>query len=89
MTLVDKMAKAMYERRPFVKPWDDDEAQRLFGKSMRLDAIAALKAMREPTESMLEYGFAYHYRLDTKLGRQKAQDDWQAMIDQAIKEGEQ
>lgn len=52
------------------------------------EAIAALRAMRDPTESMLRAGLGHHYRLDTKLGASSALSDWQAMIDQAIKEGE-
>lgn len=80
MTLVEKMAKAMYERHQFVRPWDDAEAQRVWGESMRLDAIAALKAMRDPTTSMCD---AAENAWVSEVWV------WQAMIDQAIKEGEQ
>ena len=85
MTLVERMAKAMYERHQFVRPWDDAEAQRVWGESMRLDAIAALKAMREPPFTAYADADALN---DTYWpGKAPVHAIWQAMIDQAIKEG--
>ena len=51
--------------------------------SARTVLIAALKAMREPTESMLDAG-EVAFSVPDAIG---AGDAWQAMIDQAIKEG--
>lgn len=52
--------------------------------STKNKAIAALRAMREPTEGMLDAAIYEESNL-TALGHTQV---WQAMIDQAIKEGE-
>lgn len=68
MTMVEKMADAMAFRDAAGEPtWEEL-------------AIAALKAMREPTEAMVNPLIA--------LSVDDAERVWQAMIDQAIAEAE-
>lgn len=67
MTMIEKMARAMHDAN-----WN--------GKSWDVLALAALKAMREPTEAMVNPLIA--------LSVDDAERVWQAMIDQAIAEAE-
>ena len=55
--------------------------------SARTVLIAALKAMREPTESMISRGSDESRLGGTLIGDGRLVMIWQAMIDQAIKEG--
>lgn len=83
MTLVEKMAKAMYESHEFVRPWEHPDAQRIHGKYLRNSAIAALKAMKNPPPSIKVRGAKALFN-----NQDLAHDAWDQMIDQAIKEGE-
>lgn len=74
-TLIDRLENELSQYFPMVEC--------IMGEPRRA-AIAILKAMREPTESMLDAGEAA-FSVPDAIG---AGDAWQAMIDQAIKEGE-
>ena len=79
MTLVEKIARAL---------WELDIEDRVHREAFKLDwykdsALASLRAMREPTESLSEFGSDL-----AANGYTNWRDFWQAMIDQAIKEGE-
>lgn len=75
MTLIEKIARSICRSR-----YGDGQLWYLFSD----DAGEVLRSMREPTESMLDAGEAA-FSVPDAIG---AGDAWQAMIDQAIKEGE-
>lgn len=95
MTLVEKMARAIdsaceCRNCGLLTYWENHSQEccdrpSWISASDRNKAIAALKAMREPTLGMDDAGEDY-------CGFQGSAGDprlvWQAMIDQAIKEGE-
>jgi hypothetical protein len=81
MKLVEKVARAMYETNQFVRGWDHPKTAAMWHEIYRRKAIAALKAMREPTEAMVVAG-VHHDNMGDMAGR------WQAMIDAAISEAE-
>lgn len=99
MTLVEKMARTIdsaceCRNCGLLTYWENHTQEccdrpSWISASDRNKAIAALKAMREPTESMIYE--ACINGPDTNAGAFSDYDAtqvWQAMIDQAIKEGE-
>lgn len=77
--MVERVAKALarHEFGDFDETWFGHEA---FMGDYRELARAAIAAMREPTEAMLEAAFA-------KTGyRTTAEEHWQLMIDAALQE---
>ena len=95
MTLIEKMARAIYDHaasKPPGKPnWDG--ATEDVREWIRGHARAAIQAMREPTPGMIgasvrnsELGGVASSDLGGAFGL--IEELWQAMIDQAIKEGE-
>ncbi|ASW06331.1 hypothetical protein [Rhizobium sp. 11515TR] len=76
MTIIERAAKAMEERRreligqPLARIWDEL-------------AKAAIEAMREPTEKMVEAGFD----CVPPFGDHNPDKAWRAMIDAALQEG--
>lgn len=52
MTMIEKMARAIYESNEFARGWDHPKTMALWHNLCRAEAIAALKAMREPSEAM-------------------------------------
>lgn len=92
-TMIERVARAIYETEPFEislrkgMPWADvHESQK---EGFRVKARAAVEAMGKPTEGMLQAGYGHHYRLETKLGRSKAELDYDDMIRAALKEQEE
>ncbi len=78
---IDRVAAAIYEAQGIVfagtdpgpfETWPDDDKE-----CYRVLAVAAIRAMREPTEEMLEA--AYYAAM-----AEKANDVWQEMIDSVI-----
>lgn len=47
-------------------------------------ARAAIAAIREPTPDVLRAGYGHLYRLETTLGRDKAENSYRLMIDAAL-----
>jgi len=50
--MVERVAKAIYESHRFVRPWDHPNTVKLWHRSCRASARAAIEAMRSPTEDM-------------------------------------
>ncbi len=86
--MVERVARAQYAldaAKGFLPPWDHAAAH---VKDFYCEtARAAIEAMREPTEAMLEVGAQYCYQTyggdwDTSLN--DARVSWQAMIDETL-----
>lgn len=86
-TMVERMARAIAGSR-YIHLGGADAQNMVKGTPnwvfCRRDALLALRAMREPTESMLDAGESA-FSIPDAIG---AGDAWQAMIDQAVKEAE-
>lgn len=82
MKMVERMAAAMYERydNPGSFAWAEPEDREWFLSA----ALAALKAMRSPSDAMEK---AYYAACD-EYGHCLWKSGYQAMIDAAIKEAE-
>lgn len=52
--MIERVARAMYERNEFVRPWEDERTVRLWHEQYRSKARAALEAMMEPSVEMLD-----------------------------------
>lgn len=84
MTLVEKVAQAMYVAMAEVIERAYAEQHEPSPSEYFPVAIAALKAMREPGTDLVTFGQHYgNWALPSHF-----LSLWQAMIDQAIKEGE-
>ena len=83
MTMLEKIARAMVANGSG-NPAQWDEYSPIMKQAWLLHVRAALAAMREPSDAMLEAALnVYPESLDDRL----AEDCWQSMID-AILEGE-
>ena len=84
-TMLERLArtlhKASYERGRCVAP--DYPTGRLEREMWEFSARAALSAMREATEAMLEIGIKNC--LAVNFGKREADIVWQVMIDEALK----
>lgn len=80
-TLVERMARAICEASRY--KWFEDSDHCRFNKHLRVKALAALRAIREPTERMMEQG---RYEMP---GEQPCRSIWRLMIDAAIAEAEE
>lgn len=84
--MVERVARAIYERNSkrtnYV--WPDDVYPAIRNRCLR-DARAAIEAMREPTEEMVNAGAVAEG--DTNLEAQ-ARSLWEAMIDAILKDGD-
>lgn len=78
--MVERVAKALYEATPFKETEGGYDAQSdLYRRSCRLLARAAIEAMREPTDAMVDAAYGRE-RTGTERG------NWRAMIDAALTE---
>lgn len=59
--MVERVAKAIYESHRFVRPWDHPNTVKLWHRSCRASARAAIEAMREPTDEMMKAGWIAQY----------------------------
>lgn len=76
--MIERVAKAMFDKAcPAIRYTDDD---RLFYSDM---AIAAIKAMRKPTQKMIEDGM-WISTTGEIVGEYGAKETYQAMIDAII-----
>lgn len=78
MTMIERVAEAIAD------------AHKLHGRNFNSMARAAIEAMREPTEHMLDYG-ACHEDQDHDIFDEGhiSREVWQAMIDAALAEKEE
>ena len=74
--MIERVAKAIHGYRDKPIPWD--RCAPTYQVELRKQAKAAIEAMKEPTEEMLEAGA---YDLDIKLSTQ-----YQNMINKALEE---
>lgn len=89
MTMIEKVARALYERESkrrkhtvgsnILLPWDECKT------AFMEDACVAIEAMRDPSEEILN-AFGGHYGFSPPENRDKALPKWHAMIDAALKE---
>ena len=77
--MIERVAKAIHHYRPNrVEPWE--RCVESYKKELRMQAKAAIEAMREPTNKMVKpYIDAYYRDEDMKTA-------WREMIDAALKE---
>lgn len=83
-TLVRRVANALMHELAEMYRSDISPA---LGRNPEALATAVLKAMREPTESMISAGSTESRTGGNLIGDGRLVMIWQAMIDQAIKEG--
>lgn len=77
MTMVERVARAIARAEPLCLPWDEiSEIQKTL---FRTAARAAIEAMREPTEAMVDATFVF--------ANEPAAAVYNAMIDAALSEG--
>ena len=81
-TLVERMARAIAQASG--EPWFPESERSRFNNHWRYKALAALRAIREPTERMA----MAPYHPDIHDDHMPAEVVWQAMIDAAIAEAE-
>ena len=90
MSMIEKEAKAIYDSHRFVKDWDHPDTQMKWHASMRAEARAAIKAMREPTGTMKMAGAKEKnaHKAPGIVSRFKSGvgDVYSAMIDAALEE---
>lgn len=84
MKLIEKMARAIDAAE--VAWCSQHQDKSVADMPDTLKAIAALKAMREPSEGMLKAGDLPGWDDSVTIGL--SEEVWQAMIDAAIKEAE-
>lgn len=81
MDMVEKVARVIHEQ---AEPWDAFDVDRVLWIKI---ARAAIAAMREPTDEMLDAGSAAHpaggYRRETLLN-DIIECEWVAMVDAAL-----
>jgi len=65
--MIERVARAIYESHKFVRPWDHPQTVRMWHRSCRASASAAIEAMREPTEQMIDAGVEARMRLYEKM----------------------
>lgn len=76
--MVERVAAAIDEA---IEKWDPRAS-----KFRDFAARAAIKAMCEPTETMVEAGYMADNGEDRNLGERGAKEAWQLMIDAALKD---
>jgi hypothetical protein len=77
MTMIERVARATHNHsREHANSWD--ELLPYYHNKYRQDARAAIAAMREPTEAMINAGDRTDHDVE-------AATVWQAMIDEALK----
>lgn len=90
MTMVERVARALYDANEFVKPWDDPKINPAWHPHYLTAARSAIEAMREPTDLMRSAGqWAISDNLTVSVclaNSEKAKDVWQAMISKALAE---
>lgn len=79
--MIERVAKAIYDSHEFKKGWEHPDTKRLWHEFMRAEARAAIEAMREPTDEMLE---ASHYG-EAPREPNSHYEVWKYMIDTALK----
>lgn len=84
MNMIERVARAIYEVSPFRDTAGEyDEQSEIYRRMCRLFAVAAIEAMREPTDGMIEAGVTADY--GRSLG-ERVQNCHYAMIDAALEE---
>lgn len=88
MTMVEQVARALCKEASIDPDKSDEWAPGVDRKNWesRIGAArAAIGAMREPTEAMVDAGSDIEDIDGNDIGLTAAQDAWQAMIDEALK----
>ena len=86
MKMIDRMAQAMCEAQTWIGAWE--KAPKAERNAWLWLALAALKAMREPSEKLGERGFQVFDQSDRDNAVEWMREAFTAMIDSAIKEAE-
>ncbi|WP_240334326.1 hypothetical protein [Sphingobium estronivorans] len=79
MSTLERAARAMYETVQSEWDWDDPDAE-LLRRMYRDNARAAIRAIREPTETVVNAGY------NELVCYNSAADAWRAMIDAILSE---
>ena len=89
MTMIERVARALWEVSAEPEHGDSWEAvsASVWGDNLRQHARAVIKAMREPSEAMVDQGYE-PIRFTEVAGHLDAKRCYQAFIDAALSEAE-
>jgi hypothetical protein len=90
MTPIERAARAMYANVQPEWDWDDPDAE-LMRRMYRENARAAIRALHEPSETMIDSGASVLGSVNKSESEFALRDDtksaWSMMIDAALEEG--